>query len=87
MPDDTNDATYLIQRIWDGGGWRVIQKQVDGTEVRIADFISHRDATEYVQMKLGERVRPHLGLTPLIEDVCPIHRHGVPFRPDAVPAE
>jgi hypothetical protein len=49
MPE-SGETTYVIQRIWEGG-WRVIQKKPDGSEMRIADFVNHGDAIQYVEMK------------------------------------
>jgi hypothetical protein len=53
------DITYVTRRIWDRGigtssrGWQVAEKHPDGKEIPIADFVSHRDARDYVNWKLG----------------------------------
>jgi elongation factor G len=44
--------SFIIQR-FDEGGWRVIQRQADLTDIPIADFVSHRDAEEWVKWKSG----------------------------------
>jgi elongation factor G len=44
--------SFIIQRL-DEGGWRVIQRRADLTDLPIADFVSHRDAKEWVNWKSG----------------------------------
>jgi hypothetical protein len=47
-------VTYEIRRVGMGAesrGWRVLEKHEDGTEIPIADFVSLRDAEEYVHWK------------------------------------
>lgn len=52
-------GSFIIRRL-EGGGWRVIHRQADLTDVPIADFVSHRDAQEWVSWKSGEpRTNPH----------------------------
>jgi hypothetical protein len=49
---------YAAHRISEGG-WRVVEKRPDGTEIPIADFVSYKDAMEYIHWKLG--VPPYAG--------------------------
>jgi hypothetical protein len=44
--------SYLIERI-EEGGWRVIQKFANAADIPIADFVSFRDAEEWVRWKQG----------------------------------
>jgi elongation factor G len=60
MADDhPQKALYEIRRIWERGngpsscGWRAVEKRLDGTEVPIADFVSYRDALEWLDWKSG----------------------------------
>jgi phage-related protein len=48
---------YEVRRIGMGAesrGWRVLEKHEDGTEIPIADFVSHRDAHEYILWKASK---------------------------------
>lgn len=45
--------SFIIQRL-EEGGWRVIRRRADLTDVPIADFVSYRDAREWVSWKSGE---------------------------------
>jgi hypothetical protein len=44
--------SFIMQRL-EGGGWRVILRRADLTDVPIADFVSQRDAEEYMRWKGG----------------------------------
>jgi hypothetical protein len=50
-----NLSILKTQRLWDQGGWRVIEVRMNGTEIPIADFVSLRDAEEYTRWKLSDR--------------------------------
>jgi hypothetical protein len=52
---DQSIHSYKTQRLWDQGGWRVIEVRMNGTEIPIADFVSLRDAEEYTRWKLSDR--------------------------------
>lgn len=60
MADDSQlEIVYEIHRTWDRGdgpssrGWHVLAKRTDGSDVPIADFVSLRDAEEWVHWKMG----------------------------------
>jgi hypothetical protein len=42
--------SYIIQRL-EEGGWRVIERRADLTDIPVADFVSLRDAKEWVAWK------------------------------------
>jgi hypothetical protein len=44
--------SYITARL-ENGGWRVIERRADLTDVPIADFISLRDAEDWVKWKQG----------------------------------
>jgi translation elongation factor EF-G len=51
--------SFIIQRLQEGG-WRVIHRQTDLTDVPIADFVSHREADEWVKWKSGHpKINPY----------------------------
>jgi elongation factor G len=51
--------SFIIQRLQDGG-WRVIHRRADLTDVPIADFVSLRDAEEWVNWKSGHpKINPY----------------------------
>ena len=43
---------FIIQRLQEGG-WRAIHRRADLTDLPIADFVSHREAEEWVNWKSG----------------------------------
>jgi translation elongation factor EF-G len=45
--------SFIIQRI-EGGGWRVVRRRADLTDFSIADFVSLREAEEWVKWKSGD---------------------------------
>jgi hypothetical protein len=53
------ETAYKVHRIWDRGigassrGWHVVEKHPDGTEIPIADFVSFRDAEDWVKWKMN----------------------------------
>jgi elongation factor G len=47
-------GSFIIQRL-QKGGWRVIHRWLDLTEIPIADFVSYLDADEWVKWKSGDR--------------------------------
>jgi hypothetical protein len=54
-----NDNSFIVQRLQEGG-WRVIHRQADLTYVPIADFVSHREADEWVKWKSGHpKINPY----------------------------
>jgi hypothetical protein len=54
-----NDNSFIVQRLQEGG-WRVIHRQADLTDVPIADFVSHREADEWVKWKSGHpKINPY----------------------------
>jgi hypothetical protein len=54
-----NDNSFIVQRLQEGG-WRVIHRQADLTDVPIADFVSHREADEWVKWKSGQpKINPY----------------------------
>jgi hypothetical protein len=54
-----NDNSFIIQGLQEGG-WRVIHRQADLTDVPIADFVSRREADEWIQWKSGHpKINPH----------------------------
>jgi Elongation Factor G, domain III len=44
--------SFIVQRL-DEGGWRVIRRRADLADIPIADFVSLRDAEEWVNWKSG----------------------------------
>ncbi|TYL91433.1 hypothetical protein FXB40_28755 [Bradyrhizobium rifense] len=51
---------FIIQRLQEGG-WRVIHRRADLTDLPIADFVSYRDAEEWVNWKSGTpRTNPYV---------------------------
>ncbi|MCA1549982.1 hypothetical protein I6F36_24430 [Bradyrhizobium sp. BRP19] len=44
--------SFIIERL-DAGGWRVTERRPDLTDIPVADFVSLRDAEEWVQWKQG----------------------------------
>jgi elongation factor G len=51
--------SFIIERLEDGG-WRVIHRRADLTDVPIADFVSLRDAEEWVNWKSGHpKINPY----------------------------
>ena len=51
--------SFIIQRLQEGG-WRVIHRRADLTDLPIADFVSHRDAEEWVNWKSGHpKINPY----------------------------
>jgi elongation factor G len=51
--------SFIIQRLQQGG-WRVIHRRADLTDLPIADFVSHRDAEEWVNWKSGlPKINPY----------------------------
>src|SRR6516162_10052359 len=51
--------SFIIQRL-EEGGWRVIQRRADLTDLPIADFVSHREADEWVKWKSGHpKINPY----------------------------
>lgn len=52
--------SFIIQRLQEGG-WRVIHRRADLTDLPIADFVSHREAQEWVNWKSGTpRINPYV---------------------------
>ncbi|MCA1430169.1 MULTISPECIES: hypothetical protein [Bradyrhizobium] len=59
MTDYLPVESYIIQRL-EQGGWRVIERRADLTDIPIADFVSLRDAEEWVDWKQGDpRINPN----------------------------
>ena len=53
-------GSFIIQRLQEGG-WRVIHRWLDLTEVPIADFVSYLDADEWVKWKSGDpKIKPYV---------------------------
>jgi translation elongation factor EF-G len=51
--------SYIIQRLQEGG-WRVMQRRGDLTDLAIADFVSYREAEEWVNWKSGHpKINPY----------------------------
>jgi translation elongation factor EF-G len=51
--------SFIVQRLQEGG-WRVIHRQADLTDIPIADFVSHREADEWVKWKSGHpKINPY----------------------------
>src|SRR5882757_1132243 len=51
--------SFIIQRL-QNGGWRVIHRRADLTDVPIADFVSLCDAEEWVNWKSGQpKINPY----------------------------
>ena len=51
--------SFIIERLAEGG-WRVTKRRADLTDIHIADFVSHRDADEWVKWKSGHpEVNPY----------------------------
>jgi elongation factor G len=51
--------SFIIQRLQEGG-WRVIHRRTDLTDLPIADFVSHREAEEWVKWKSGHpKINPY----------------------------
>jgi hypothetical protein len=44
--------SFIIERL-EEGGWRVTERRADLTDIPIADFVSLRDAEEWVKWKEG----------------------------------
>jgi hypothetical protein len=44
--------SFIIERLAEGG-WRVTERCADLTDITIADFVSLRDAQEWVNWKSG----------------------------------
>ena len=44
--------SFIIERL-EKGGWRVTERRADLTDIPIADFVSLRDAEEWVNWKQG----------------------------------
>lgn len=52
--------SFIIERLQEGG-WRVIRRRADLTDLPIADFVSYRDAEEWVNWKSGHpRTNPYV---------------------------
>jgi elongation factor G len=52
--------SFIIQRLQEGG-WRVIHRRADLTDRPIADFVSHREAEEWVSWKSGDpKINPYV---------------------------
>ena len=52
--------SFIIQRLQEGG-WRVIHRRADLTDLPIADFVSHREAEEWMNWKSGHpRINPYV---------------------------
>lgn len=57
---DLHVECFAIQRVQEGG-WRVIHRRADLTDLPIADFVSYRDAEEWVNWKSGHpRINPYV---------------------------
>jgi elongation factor G len=51
--------SFIIQRLQEGG-WRVIHRQADLTDLPIADFVSRHEAEEWVNWKSGQpKINPY----------------------------
>src|ERR1700722_4809725 len=51
--------SFIIQRLQEGG-WRVIHRQANLSDVPIADFVSYREADEWVRWKSGHpKINPY----------------------------
>jgi elongation factor G len=52
--------SFVIERLQQGG-WRVIHRRADLTDLPIADFVSYREAEEWVNWKSGHpRINPYV---------------------------
>ena len=59
MADFLPVESFIIQRL-EQGGWRVIERRADLTDIPIADFVSRRDAEEWAAWKQGTpRINPN----------------------------
>ncbi|MFK4527401.1 hypothetical protein ABIF90_005382 [Bradyrhizobium japonicum] len=59
MADFLPVESFIIQR-HEQGGWRVIERRADLTDIPIADFVSLQDAEEWVAWKQGTpRINPN----------------------------
>jgi hypothetical protein len=59
MADFLPVESYIIQRL-EQGGWRVVERRADLSDIHIADFVSLRDAEEWVAWKQeNPRINPH----------------------------
>jgi len=67
--------SFIIQRLEDGA-WRVIYRRADLTDVPIADFISYREAEEWVNWKSGHpKINPYavvdeVGRQPMLVEIA-----------------
>ena len=51
--------SFIIQRLQEGG-WRVIQRKADLTNLLVADFVSYGEAEEWVNWKSGHpKINPY----------------------------
>jgi len=50
--------SFIMERLAEGG-WRVTERRADLTDIQIADFVSQRDAEEWINWKSG-----HPGVNP-----------------------
>jgi elongation factor G len=51
--------SFIIQRLQEGG-WRIIHRRADLADLPIADFVSHREAEEWVKWKSGHpKINPY----------------------------
>jgi hypothetical protein len=51
--------SFIMERLADGG-WRVTERRADLTDIPIADFVSLRDAEEWLNWKSGKpKVNPY----------------------------
>ncbi|MET4388149.1 hypothetical protein ABIB73_003911 [Bradyrhizobium sp. F1.4.3] len=51
--------SYITERLAEGG-WRVTERGADLTDIPVADFVSLRDAEEWVNWKQGlPRLNPY----------------------------
>ncbi|MET4273502.1 MULTISPECIES: hypothetical protein [unclassified Bradyrhizobium] len=59
MADFLPVESIITQRL-EQGGWRVIERRADLTDIPIADFVSLRDADEWVAWRQGTpRINPN----------------------------
>jgi hypothetical protein len=50
---------FIMERL-EEGGWRVTERRADLTDIPIADFVSLRDAEEWLRWKSGSpKVNPY----------------------------
>jgi elongation factor G len=57
---DLPTESFIIQRLQEGG-WRVIHRRADLTDLPIADFVSYDEAQEWVSWKSGHpRINPYV---------------------------